>query len=471
MLLTAAVKPKNAFQLSRERAARVNAYNLSNQLKWLKALNARGGRKQRRGIRIRRLVRWWWRRPLKRRIRRSRIQFANLTRRQNWRLARRDVFVVKRSRRYYTTKFSALGATALVQQKYRGSRAFTRRSARNVVHKQTTKHSSRLHSSAAYLRSALRRLIRREKTCALNLGAFGRDLPQVNTRLDVRMRELRQSRGSRFTALSAPTTVTYPEVVTGGAGVAQPKFVDSRRLEKAKHFRGWALTRTLQKLNTQRQLRAAAVSVKSQPGARGLSGPASAQLLLQLRGYYLSAGDTRLSVARNTNSPILPFLQVTPPAGATDTRTTTPFTAQQRSSAFLLRSALSKGVSYPQRAGFLTQFTGKVQGNRYVLRSLRAEAVLAQEQRRYRAAQIRHRRVKMRLPNTTLTRRRRRKSGLVAFVGNALKRPRTLAGRKHVLLPPVNTFNAAATVSGAGHTPTARTVMAYDRREDTLPIF
>ena len=96
---------------------------------------------------------------------------------------------------------------------------------------------------------------------------------------------------------------------------------------------------------------------------------------------------------------------------------------------------------------------------------------MSQEQRRYRAARICHRRPKLRLPNTEMTRRRRRKSGLVAFVRNSLKRPRTLLGHQRLLLPPVISYNAAVKFRQVGQTSFTNTLTAYETREDALPIF
>jgi len=119
----------------------------------------------------------------------------------------------------------------------------------------------------------------------------------------------------------------------------------------------------------------------------------------------------------------------------------------------------------------LRRNTTKTRQQKYNLAGLRSEVILSREQRKYRATSICHRRQRLRLPNTEITRQRRRKSGLVAFVHRSLNRPRTLLGRKHLFLPPVTTYNASIKLHQIGGSAGANTLTAYKTHKDALPIF
>jgi len=105
------------------------------------------------------------------------------------------------------------------------------------------------------------------------------------------------------------------------------------------------------------------------------------------------------------------------------------------------------------------------------VKEIQAEGLLSQQLKRYHAAQLVHRRSKLRLPDVSVTRIRRRKSGLVAFARNSLKRPQTLRGRQQQFLPPVNARTALKAAYRRIQAANPNALHAYEKREDTLPLF
>jgi len=76
--------------------------------------------------------------------------------------------------------------------------------------------------------------------------------------------------------------------------------------------------------------------------------------------------------------------------------------------------------------------------------TLLKNSLLLMQQRRQKELRFYHKRLRIRLPGTKMTRKRRRKGGLVTFVRNALKRPKTLYGQQNLLLPSATSYVAAA---------------------------
>lgn len=123
------------------------------------------------------------------------------------------------------------------------------------------------------------------------------------------------------------------------------------------------------------------------------------------------------------------------------------------------------------RLGFLTAPVEKSINRSFVADSIRSAAELRQQQRRYRELRLYHQRPKLRLPGTRMTRSRRRKSGLNTFLRNSLKRPRTLLGQQSLLFPPVRALSSGTKTQLTGYTPRANALLAYEHRDEALPIF
>jgi hypothetical protein len=139
----------------------------------------------------------------------------------------------------------------------------------------------------------------------------------------------------------------------------------------------------------------------------------------------------------------------------------------------LPRARFSKKTFMPRvRAfGFLNKVLRSSAEPRYTAASLQAAATLNRQNRRYREIRFYHNRPKMRLPRTRVTRRRRRKAGLVTFARNSLQKPQSLLGQAHTLLPPVNAYSRTTVKRVLGFTPTAASLTVYKRRTEQHPRF
>lgn len=131
---------------------------------------------------------------------------------------------------------------------------------------------------------------------------------------------------------------------------------------------------------------------------------------------------------------------------------------------------MSRQNTYASGVNFLSRIT-RTHAQKQTVKEIQAEGLLSQQLKRYHAAQLVHRRSKLRLPGVSVTRPRRRKSGLVAFVRNSLKRPQTLRGRQQQFLPPVNAYTALRAAYRQTQVTNPNTFHAYERREETSPLF
>ena len=104
-----------------------------------------------------------------------------------------------------------------------------------------------------------------------------------------------------------------------------------------------------------------------------------------------------------------------------------------------LAASQSATAIFPQ-PNFLEKVT-KLAMPLQISTTLQSHVALTHQNRHYKELQFYHRRPRTRLPGLAVTRMRRRKGGFVTFARNSLKRPRTLAGREHLLLPPANTYS------------------------------
>ena len=98
-----------------------------------------------------------------------------------------------------------------------------------------------------------------------------------------------------------------------------------------------------------------------------------------------------------------------------------------------------------------------------------ARVELSRQQHRRHEFQFYHKRPRLRLPRTTVTRRRRRKGGLGLFARHTLKRPRTLLGVKNLLLPPRKVYTSSAFRVRAGSAATPRALRALTVRSNENP--
>lgn len=121
--------------------------------------------------------------------------------------------------------------------------------------------------------------------------------------------------------------------------------------------------------------------------------------------------------------------------------------------------------------GFLSKALRALPEPRYTAASLQAEAALSRQDRHYREVQFYHNRPKLRLPQTPVTRSRRRKAGLVTFARNSLQPARSPLGQSLVFLPPVNAYSRATAKRAVGFASTATSLAAYENRNELSPIF
>jgi hypothetical protein len=102
-----------------------------------------------------------------------------------------------------------------------------------------------------------------------------------------------------------------------------------------------------------------------------------------------------------------------------------------------------------------------------------SQAVSALERKRlhYRELKFYHNRPKLRLPELTMTRRRKRKAGLATFTRDSLLHTRSAAGQARSLLPPTNIYSSIAVKQVQAFSPVADTLVSYVRRDDLSPVF
>jgi hypothetical protein len=200
---------------------------------------------------------------------------------------------------------------------------------------------------------------------------------------------------------------------------------------------------------------------------------APVKALLQTRGKYLALGTSRVYGPQRLREHLVGNVVTEVSPERTAVAAAVPATTGQLSAVCLVRSrgAVGRLVGTVPRPGFLTQIFNKKAAQKYTMTSLHDETFLSRQQRRYRELQFYHRRPKLRLPNTAMARHRRRKSGLVVFIRNSLKRPKTRVGCQRLFLPPVASLSVASTRLTVGHTVSESTFAAYERHDDAHPVF
>jgi hypothetical protein len=456
------------FRLARLPALRIDSELISNKTAELKGLISRRNRNSRRRVVVKTFGRWWWGKALKRRRRRSRRMFSGIFGRKRWRLDRRDKFSLKRARRRYRVLTRILQATAAAKKSLTSLELGFRRNLFAIT-RNPVAHTEVVSAAvpAAFLRTNLRQLIRRQRSLS-----DARLTPRhVNRRLDARLRRSSLvKKNSYHRALSLPTAkpALLLAAVEQGKTLAEllshaPKQGVTRR------YRRWRFARSAYKLTVQRQLRAAAVT--RVPPTSSSTAQMSVKTLLQSRGVSTLRGVLRVASARSRRNALLCKILLSAPSILPVVAD--PLALQQKAPTRLFRAQrkLSEYSPDVRSFGFLRKGRYETRDQRYNTTALSAERALHSQQRRYRELQLYRGRPKLRLPETAVTRRRRRKAGLVHFARNSLKRPRTLLGQQRLLLPPVEAYAQATTTHQYGYTPNAGTLGIYERGEDLLPVF
>lgn len=90
-------------------------------------------------------------------------------------------------------------------------------------------------------------------------------------------------------------------------------------------------------------------------------------------------------------------------------------------------------------------------------------------QRNYRERRFYLKRPRLRLPQTTVTRQRRRRGGLGVFARHSLKAPRTRAGAVGQLLPPLAAYSHLHAVTDVGINPSSTDFIESNRHDDLKP--
>lgn len=397
--------------------------------------------------------------------------------RLRWRTARRDSGLLKRAHKLSATQKTVFQTTATAQDSLLAHRTQLKRHTRNsaAAHESACR-SSRVYLASAALRAAARKFVYLKGRAALNPSKVQRARSRANTRLDTQVQRT-----------TAPDTrargVSSLPVTRGRANLVckplchqslQSEVSTSTPFVRELSYHKWELARSAYKLAAQQRLRNGALVTAHADGASISSNrTAPIRAILQTRGKYLSLGPSRIYGPRRLRE----YLLVSRAAEALPNRLAFPteasMTTGQPSKAFLTRpqDVIPHHAEAARRHGFLTQIFNRKVAQKYTASSLRDEASLSRQQRRYRELQFYRRRLKLRLPNTAITRQRRRKSGLVAFVRNSLKRPKTRAGQQRLLLPPALSLSAASKLPGTGRMISDNTLAAYERHDDAHPIF
>lgn len=222
----------------------------------------------------------------------------------------------------------------------------------------------------------------------------------------------------------------------------------------------------VQKARIQRRLRNGVFFSKNSFLGQSVHAQTVVQRLLTRRGTSVAR---RAIPARN--APRVPVLVAAGFAPAAATAKSTRAVRIPRT--VLTRTRSSKKLFKPSTRvfGFLDKAVGVTVSSRHVAQHLESRAALDRADKHYKEFQFYHNRPKMRLPQTQVTRRRRRRAGLTTFTRNSLQPAHTAMGQARLLLPPATFYNRALTQRTVGSVPTTRSLMVYKRRPNALPIF
>ena len=380
----------------------------------------------------------------------------------------------------YHVKASLLRATAGAHTELQSARIFSKRARLISARKQLVKSSTgAIFSSTGFLRSAFRRLLKNKRTeitvasrvaqhASVRLVTRGRFDSHTRLAAQYHPQSMRVSDGRSLLPLVTTIKSTLSAV---RCSLAQTK--NNHRQKRAlllplnhartAKYRNWRAARSVSKLLLQRQLRRGSLLLRSTSSNAATPARVSAQRILHASGASASLGSSRLYTAR------LP--QASGLAAATACTAVPVALLNLIPPSSLPRLHHQKRRPNVSSFGFLGPFVTTAANQNLPYDNIRAIAQLKQQQHRYRELCFYHRRPQLRLPETKMTRSRRRKSGINTFVRNSLKRPRTLLGQQRLLLPPVNAHHVGVKTYRVGYSPRAFALAAYEHRDEVLPIF
>jgi hypothetical protein len=122
----------------------------------------------------------------------------------------------------------------------------------------------------------------------------------------------------------------------------------------------------------------------------------------------------------------------------------------------------------PSRPTFLSHLV-PTRAARYAGNLRAAYRHLSALQRHSRERRFYLKRPRLRLPQTAVTRHRRRRGGLGLFARHSLKTPRTRAGVVSQLLPPQVTYSRVRAVAAVGALPTSADFIESSHHDDLMP--
>lgn len=397
--------------------------------------------------------------------------FAGLFGKRRFRIERRDKVLFKRAARRFFVKRTAAVRTAHAYSTRTLKDFFLQRGLRESLSAMTG--ASAVPSYTDYgvgLRAALRRTV---------------------------VRALQQRRFSRAKVVRAPR-VEHP-VSVGGVTTSLKKVsfklfranhraltqlvryatIDYQRTSKvlSPRYRAWQRRSVLLKLAAQRHLRSGYLMAKGFSHSLTTDYSKRQSLRNQLLSPtvdHLTGGaaplrplPVRISTKAHRNCAItgVGVISPLPPATATCALSTNfdrPFTSPVTAG----HSAASIPTTFLTRVSALYPQGRNSAGLNAVHPSLGARV-----QRMYRARRLQSNQPKLRLPETSMTRRRCRRGGRGLFMQNTLKQPRTLVGRKNLFLPPNAAYSRHVSVYSLSQHRSGTLLLPPARQEDDKPRF
>jgi ribosomal protein S4 len=442
------------------------------RLQWLKHRAFRSAR----GTIVLSYFRRYWRgsKLIRRRRRESgRRLFAGIFGHRRWRLERRDKLTVKRVCRRFPLKRTVLYRTVAARNTLHtivSALRKTSRSASRIL--QHFAQKTLILNSVAYLRQSLRRLVATRKHHKLTHFKGGHTIRRSAKRLDVRLRSALPHRRSARRVFRG--NVDQKQLFA--RNILQPSIHRKTRVFLPKlsgrKYAIWTSSSLLQKLSMQKALRGATLSgsAKQLPIKAGVHAGLRALLAARIREKTVLIADNTTKMLRNARitSKLLTASAVRTPE--TKLPSSAPTTLKRRT---IVRGLTAKKWTPKKFANFLNKLSASKTDQMSVFTATKAKTalLLSIRARRYKELRFYHRRPGLRLPNVTVTRRRRRKAGHVTFVQNSLKRPRTRKGQQNVLLPPVLSYTSARTGYSANTTGVFSALSAKMQHKDAWPRF
>lgn len=436
---------------------------------------------------------------------------------------RRDKAVVKVAVRAFQARALAVHFTAKSQANLAVQHARNLRHRQSALTEQQAAYRGPVQrSSSAFLRSYLRQLVLRKKSLRRHLPKVTLQMPQhavtdsvSNTPLRARVVMMLSKKATARTARAqkffSPKLKHYkPKKIIKSTGktsklrsskkeqkdkprketkpdpllLAEKKIATRsyRRQSDQQHRESSLAALTFVRVSTralaQRTLRRG--KFVGREGVTATSNPRNtmSQVLLRARGQSRLFGNLRVYRTRTLQNAVVTSALVSLAATATPvavkavTRTSTELTTRPRCPAESTKRKHELLVAVRARRSLRFLEQSALRGiSAHNIKELRAAAIIARERRAYREMRTYRRRPKLRLPGVAVSRTRKRHSGLATFARNSLRVPKTLLGRKRLLLPPISVYSQALKTHSIGHTPTRNTLTSYHQRVDNQPIF